>query len=327
MRKEIKELISTHIHKRLNAEEREYLRQNLSIISDDELTDILSDIWNNFENENISENDFDQITSKLRIIPQQKKNPNLLYQISKVAAAILIPLIIGFGIYYYTENKKLNNFIANSTSIDVASGEKARITLPDGTTVFLNAATTITYPSDFGLKTREILLVGEAYLEVFKNEEIPFYVNTDLVRIKVLGTKFNVNAYNNSSFIETSLIEGRIELTTKGTKPQSITLSPHERATYYKEHDILSIFKTTTHFETAWLRGELVFRSVKFSDIVEKLERRYGVEIQVADNIYNKNLFTGSFKEDYVDGVLKILQLHYDFKYTKTGDKILIQFN
>ncbi|MDR1090434.1 MAG: hypothetical protein LBL79_05095 [Prevotella sp.] len=81
MRKEIKELISAHVHDRLNAEERKYLRQNLSKISDAELTDILSDIWNNFENKNISEDDFDQITGKLRIVPQQKKKQRLLFRV------------------------------------------------------------------------------------------------------------------------------------------------------------------------------------------------------------------------------------------------------
>jgi ferric-dicitrate binding protein FerR (iron transport regulator) len=250
-----------------------------------------------------------------------------LFKVGKIAAAILIPLIIGLNIYYYTDNKKLADFVAGSTSVNIASGEKAQITLPDGTVIFLNAATSISYPSDFGLKGREIFLSGEAYLDVVKNEKIPFYVNTDLIRIKVLGTKFNVSAYDDSSIIEASLVEGSIELTTKGAKPQSVTLSPLEKVTYYKEHDILSIFKTSTHFETAWLRGELVFRSVKFSDIVSKLERRYGVNIEIIGTDYNKHLFTGSFKEDYIDSVLKILQLHYNFKYTKTGDEISIRFN
>ncbi|MDR1370440.1 MAG: FecR domain-containing protein [Dysgonamonadaceae bacterium] len=326
MRKELKELINTHIHGRLNVEEREYLRQNLSMMSDDELTGILSDIWNKFEDKTTPENDFDHLSEKLGIIPQQKKTHNLLYWTRKAAAAILIPLIVGLSVYHYAENKKLNNFIANSTSIDVASGEKAQITLPDGTTVCLNAATTISYPSDFGLKAREIFLNGEAYLDVSKNEKIPFFVNTDLVQIKVLGTKFNVNAYSSASIIETYLVEGSIELTTKGAKPQSIILSPNEKAAYYKERDILSVFKTSTRFEMAWLRGELVFRSVQFSDIVEKLERRYGVKIQVMGDDYNKNLFTGNFKEDYIDGVLKILQLHYNFTYTKNGDEVQIRF-
>ena len=326
MRKKIQELINIHIHGSLNTDEREELRQNLSMVSDSELNDILSDLWNNFDDKAISENDFDHLIEKLGIIPQDRKKHSLIYRIGRVAAAVLIPLTIGLSAYYYADNKKLNDFIASSTSIDVASSEKAQMTLPDGSTIFLNAATTITYPSDFGLKERSVSLVGEAYFEVSKDDKTPFYVNTDLVQIRVLGTEFNVNAYSNSNIIETSLVEGSIELTTKDDKSQSIILSPNEKATYYKEHGILSIFKTTNHFETAWLRGELVFRSVKFSDIMNKLEQRYGVEIEQIGNDYNKNLFTGSFKEDYIDGVLKILQLHYNFTYTKYGDKISIRF-
>ncbi|GAB6007802.1 FecR family protein [Dysgonomonas reticulitermitis] len=327
MRSKIEKLINTHICGTLNTEERGSLKQNLSMLSDSELNDILSGIWDNFEGDVISETDFDQLIGKLAIVPRQKKRQHLFYKVGRIAAAILIPFIIGLNIYYYTDNKKLTDFVAGSTSVNIASGEKAQITLPDGTAIFLNAATSISYSSDFGLKNREIFLSGEAYLDVVKNEKIPFYVNTDLIRIKVLGTKFNVNTYDDSPIIETSLIEGSIELTTKGAKPQTIILSPQEKATYYKDHDILSIFKTTTHFETAWLRGELVFRSVKFSDIMEKLERRYGVDIEITGADYNKHLFTGSFKEDYIDGILKILQLHYNFEYTKTGDKISIRFN
>jgi ferric-dicitrate binding protein FerR (iron transport regulator) len=122
-------------------------------------------------------------------------------------------------------------------------------------------------------------------------------------------------------------LEGSVRLTTKGTKTRTVILSPHEKATYYKSRDILSVSQTNTHFETAWLRGELVFRSARFSEIIDKLEKRYGIDIEIHGKDYDKDLFTGNFKEDYVNNILKILQIHYNFTYTETNGKILVRFN
>ena len=324
----IRELLEKHISGKINSEERKNLKKSLSVLSDIELSNILSDMWDHYDHKMSFDDDIDKLIEKLQIVPQHKKKYSLFYSVMTGVAAVLIPFIVFLNIYYYIDNRKFNDFVAGVTGIDVTSGEKTSITLPDGSNISLNAATSISYPVDFGLNKREITLSGEAFLDVARNEKIPFVVKTDMVFIEVLGTKFNVNAYDNSDIVETSLLEGSVKLTTRGAKAKSVILSPFEKATYHKKNDIMTVSQTNTHFETAWLRGDLVFRSANFSDIMNKLEQRYGVDIEIAGDSYDKDLFTGSFKESYVNGVLKILQIHYDFEYSIDKEEhILIRFN
>ncbi|NDV81899.1 FecR family protein [Bacteroides sp. 51] len=327
MEKHIVNLLNKFISGKIDRNERKTLRNAISEMSDMELSKALSEAWNEYDGNIQNGNDFDQLARKLRISPPQQKKNYTLRTVARIAAAIAIPLFIGFQIYLYTQNERLNNFIDNQLQVNIQSGEMADITLPDGTKVYLNSATTMSYPVDFGLKSREVRLAGEAFLDVAKNKEKPFYVHTDYVQIEVLGTKFNINAYPDLNTVETTLIEGSVKLTTKGTTPRSIIMKPNQKVVYNKLQDVLSVNDTQAHFETAWTRGELVFRSATFADVMNKLQKRYGVEIEIVNNRYNADLFSGSFKEEYITGVLKKLQVHYNFTFTDKNEKILIHFN
>jgi ferric-dicitrate binding protein FerR (iron transport regulator) len=168
-------------------------------------------------------------------------------------------------------------------------------------------------------------VAGEAYLKVFKDAAAPFLINTDYLQIEVLGTEFNLSFYEDMA--ETTLIEGSIKLTTKGAHPQTIVLSPNQKAIYNTKSEYLHVIPTSTYTETAWLRGELIFRSSDFAHIMDKLKIRYGIDIEIENNKYDSDLFTGNFQTDSIDKILKILQLHYKFTYKYTAnDKILIKF-
>jgi ferric-dicitrate binding protein FerR (iron transport regulator) len=212
----------------------------------------------------------------------------------------------------------------NEQTVEVVSGEKADITLPDGTRLYLNSASSVTYPTHFGLKYRDIFLSGEAYMEVAKDATKPFRVHTARIDAEVLGTTFNISAYPDNDEIETTLLEGSLKLVPKDNTLPSILLKPNEKAIYSFRRHRLSTTLTTGRFETAWMRGELVFRSARFNEIIEKLSKRYGVSIHVVGNKYNDDLFTGSFKEDYIQGVLKLLQMHYHFTYIEQNGRIEI---
>ena len=324
MEKHINNLLNKFINENITPDERKVMKNSVTELSDEELKQAMSDVWEQYETKATSPVAFEQIARKLSIKSQSSMRHTLLF-IAKVAAVIAIPLLIGIQIHLYITNDKLNKFIDQQLAIQVESGEKAAITLPDGTKVYLNAATSLSYPSDFGLYQREIYLTGEAYLEVAKYAEKPFHVHTDDVEIEVLGTKFNVNSYPDQDEVETTLIEGAVKLTTKNNSQHPIIMKPSQKVIYSKKNHQLSSRQTTGHFETAWTQGELVFRSAKFSDIIEKLKKRYGVEIQITGDKYNTDLFTGSFKEEYIHGVLRLLQMHYQFTYTEKNGKILIR--
>lgn len=299
------------------------MKESVSRMSNGELDEILSDIWNEYDGTK-EINDFNVILNKIR----PRKRIIRMRVIASVAASLLIFTLIGFQIYFYKDNKRLNDFISKDVVMSVESGERSSIILPDGTKVLLNAASTLSYSVDYGLVSREVKLAGEAFVEVVKNTTKPFKLHTEFVGIEVLGTKFNINAYTESDIVEATLIDGSVKLTTKGGKKQAVIMLPNDKAVYNKKTDELSVTKrASTQFETAWLEGKLVFRSAEFKDILKKLEQRYGVEIIVTNmERYNTDLFTGTFAEDYVNGVLRILQLHYNFTYREGDGNISITF-
>ncbi|GHT07427.1 iron dicitrate transporter FecR [Bacteroidia bacterium] len=325
MKIHIKDLLSKYIANNTTQYERSELSALTANLSDAELGDILSDIWQDYSHK-IRPSDFDELIERLQIKPE-KKALTVIKLITRIAAAILLPIFLISQVYLYTDNKKTHAFLNQAITVNVKSGDVANITLPDGTQVFLNSATTLSYPANFGFEKRNMQLNGEAYLKVSKNPELPFIVDTEYLKIEVLGTEFNVTSYDYLEVVETTLIAGSVQLTTKGNNSQFLVLSPGEKATYDKESGQLTVNETTTHFETAWLQGDLVFRSANFTQIINKLKLRYGVDIEINGGKYDADLFTGSFKESSVYNVLKNLQIHYNFTYTTgTDDRIQIQF-
>ncbi|MDR2361532.1 MAG: FecR domain-containing protein [Prevotellaceae bacterium] len=321
-----KQLLGKFIAGTARKDERAVLRQSLLQLSDVELTQLLSSVWEEYTFADAADRrEVDKLLRQLHVQPslplRRRMVMRMFTKASGIAAAFFIPLALGATFYLYVENSRLASFVDKQVSVYVKSGDKAEITLPDSSVVYLNAATMLSYASDYGMKRRAVDLRGEAYLKVVHNPTAPFYVNAGEVLIEVLGTEFNVSSYEELDLIETTLVDGSIKLTTRGAHPQIVQLSPNEKAIYYKRDGRLTVAAVDPYFETAWLRGELQFRSAEFADIIYKLQQRYDVTITVVGNRSYHERFTGSFKEDNVYGVLRSLQLHYHFTYTATTDK------
>lgn len=320
----LKELLAKHMANTINFEERKILRQKLSGINDSELAPVLMELWQEYHTDKPCPLRAEELMQRISF-PVSPAKILWLHMVRWGAAIALFLLFCGTLLFLYQDNRHLNAFLQDEVNIHVDSGDKTQLTLPDGTEVFLNAATRITYPAHFGFKNRNIYLSGEAFLKVAKDTLSPFVVKTDYLQIEVLGTEFNVLASENR--VETTLLKGSIRLTTLGDHPHTLILHPSQKAVYDKKNGRLSVDRADTHLETAWLRGELVFRSDDFAYIVSKLEQRYGVKIGIEDNRYDPVRFTGSFKECTVHDVLKILQIHYNFTVQPvTADSIQIRF-
>ena len=149
-------------------------------------------------------------------------------------------------------------------------------------------------------------------------------VHTKYLDIEVLGTSFNVYSYERENVMEMALISGRIKIQTCSEPSRVVYLKPNEKALFNKESGIITVEKTDNRFETAWLRGDLVFRSTTLSDVLAKLERRYGVNIHLNDSSLANDLFTGNFDSEYIVEVMDLLERHYDFTYDIRGDDIFI---
>lgn len=322
MKENLHKLFTKLVDGTISAAEYGRLRDAARDMPNCELEKILSSVWENYEG-SVPAQGFDEIARKLSLdTPKPRKK--LLPRLAGWGAAAAVVVLAVMLAVTQQRNRALEDFVDRQVTLSVRSGEKAEVTLPDGTVVYMNAQTTVEYPSDFGLANRNLRLSGEAWFDVSKDSGRPFRVDVGGGTVEVLGTKFNVNAYPGSDIVETTLVEGSVKFSSGNGK--SVVLAPRQKAIYHRQYDLLTVNDTNTQFETAWTRGELVFRSARFSDMMRKLEQRYGVTIHLIGNKFEEDTFTGSFKENYVNGVLNILQVHYGFTYTENNGVITVRF-
>jgi transmembrane sensor len=164
-------------------------------------------------------------------------------------------------------------------------GKTSELLLPDGTKVWLNAGSRMVYPEFFVDKTREVFLVGEAYFDVENNEKQPFVVQTTDIRIKVLGTQFNVSAYPSDNVIETVLTEGKITLEQNNSKlfGETTELIPGQLAAFHKTERTTALCSVDPENYTLWKVGLLKFESTDLSRLIKKLERYYNIRFRYDD--------------------------------------------
>lgn len=164
-------------------------------------------------------------------------------------------------------------------------GKTSEILLPDGTKVYLNAGSRLVYPEYFNDKNREVFLVGEAFFEVIEDKTHPFVVQTTDLRIKVLGTKFNVSAYPSENVIETVLTEGKVRLehNNSGLFSVSTDLLPNQLAAFYKVSGEVKLQNVNTDNYTLWKDGVFKFESTDLNRVVKRLERYYNIRFKYAD--------------------------------------------
>lgn len=239
------------------------------------------------------------------------------FELAKVAAIFILAFTI---VYSFLINE--DNDSAKMQTIFVPPGQRAELTLTDGTKVWLNAKTTFTFPDKFTANNRRVTLDGEGYFDVTKNPEKPFIVNTERYDIKVMGTEFNVTAYSGSSVFETSLLKGAVEVFSPA-KDTKVSLEPHMRT--YEENGILK--KDTIEHENYFLwKEELIcFYDEPVDKMIKKLQLYYDVKIDVQNKTLLNNRYSGKFRtKDSVEHVLKVLQLNNKFSYEKDNDRNLI---
>jgi len=274
--------------------------------------------WNQFKQ---------KIAPEPVIVPMQRSGKRKFLWLA--AASILAALAITFAL---VKTDAFNYGLA--TNVVAPTGSPKKIKLPDGSTVWLNARSTLTPSKNFGVKNREVTLVGEAFFDVVKDRKHPFVVNTASMHLKVLGTAFNVRAFANEKKSEAALVHGSIEVTLVNNPDKKIILKPSEKITvrnnnlpaatsstvalvekgrtipiplitlsniHYKDQDPLPI-------EAQWIEKKLAFESETLEDIAARMERYYSVSINFQDESVKSLILTGTFKEETLNDALKSLQ-------------------
>jgi len=245
-----------------------------------------------------------------------------LYNAGKVAAIFIVAF--GLGILFKT-NSGLQIPTTKFNKIEVPRGQRVLITLVDGTKVWVNAKSKFTFPDHFEKNNRTVQLDGEAYFDVVHNEKVPFIVKTSKYQIKVLGTRFNVNAYQNSTNFETTLVEGRVLLKTNDPGSLTIELKPDEQYSEDNGSSKYLIKKVATKEDISWIDGVYTFNDQSFSDIVQQLERYYDTKIVVNYPQLLDYHFTGKFRyRDPLSVILNVVKQNKAFTYKQVGNKIII---
>lgn len=246
----------------------------------------------------------------------------LYVEIFKVAAIFIFALLI---IRYALPEFVPSNEIAQMQTLHVPAGQRAEITLGDGTQVWLNAKTTLTFPTQFLGNKREVKLDGEGFFDVTHNKSKPFIVSTTKYDVKVWGTKFNLIAYSSRKNFETSLLEGSVEVLKEGNS-NGILLKPNEQVKLRNNQLVLSSVDDMDQF--LWREGIISFDNTTFSELINKLELYFDFQIEVRNPKALNYRFTGKFRmKDGVEHILKVLQIKNKFNYRidEKLNKIIIE--
>ncbi|WP_164732286.1 FecR family protein [Flagellimonas oceanensis] len=210
-------------------------------------------------------------------------------------------------------------------TLRVPYGKKFNLQLSDGTKAYLNAGSSLKYPVRFleGMD-RRVFLNGEVFLEVQKDTAHPFIVNADQLNIKVLGTKFNVNAYPEDETADVVLVEGSVQLMGHADKLNPLVLKPGFKGSFDKKNQDFDTQEVITDVYTSWMQGDLVFRNMTFQNILKKLERHYDVVIINNNKRLSSEKFNASFGNEPLIKVLENLKATYHIGFEIDKDHITI---
>jgi ferric-dicitrate binding protein FerR (iron transport regulator) len=294
-------------------ESHEYEEFMALLQSDDNYSrfEYLKQNWIPSENKNSIAN-WQRFSYRLAKIPTSTKRVMLNYWQSGVAAIFIVGLLVS-TFYFY---QKSEAFIAGSTVIKTPRGEKSNVQLPDGTEVWLNGNSTISYQS-FSKANREVQLEGEAYFKVKHQDNIPFTVTTSRCQVKVLGTEFNVMAYEMFNRNEVTLFKGSVELKTeKGSSLLKVgqRFIIDDNGQYVRPADLQQTF--------CWVENKFDFHNIPFEELIMRLENWYDVDIEYNAEKFANSEFSGTFKnEETIWQILDVLKNYISFDYHEIDNR------
>lgn len=278
----------------------------------------------------------DQPIQSLHKHNSSQKKQSYKFTYLAIAAILLIALAFGFfnQEYFFVKKNHLN-------IVSTQNGSKSKIQMPDGTQVWLNSGSTLTYDDSFGIERRVVNLVGEAFFDVAHDAKKPFIIHTESLTLRVLGTAFNVKSYHNGASSEATLIRGSLEVSFPSRPLEKIVLKPNEKISVTNQNEqkskdvqksikknlesqpLIALTKVEpspldneTIEEIAWKENQLIFRTKNFEDLSLDLERWYNVKIDIKNNNIKDKKFTGIFKNETIFEALEALKQSYAFNYS-----------
>jgi ferric-dicitrate binding protein FerR (iron transport regulator) len=314
-----------------DAEESRYVYSLFAEKEDsDELKYYLKDEWKKYlethegENYNLSWL-LDRIHHRIHVIENRKKQTltRKIYRWYSVAAAVLlVPLLIAGGIWFTKQPAVETVFVTENpvtSTIHAPLGSRISFNLPDGTRGWLNSGSSLEYQLPFR-NNRQITVKGEAWFDVAGDASHPFEISAGRSKVKVLGTKFNLNAYPEEKYVEVVLEEGKVAFSVPGSSCVA-ELKPNERLIY--NNDSVHIAMTDPSKYAAWVEGKLMFRGDPMPEVARRIARWYNVEVELADKDLETDVIRGTFQDDSLEEVLRYMSMTSPIRYRIIDRKIL----
>jgi len=307
----LKNLLKTLTRGKVTPSDFQQLREQVSLSSDNDLQDEIGILWEETSSAapmdaNIKREVLTTIHRQIKIAPKRS------FRWTRIASAILLPLLIAFGSYYYFSTKHIS--VPQEFVVMAENGQKTKVLLPDGTQVWLNSDSRLSYSSDFNAGNRKVKLEGEAFFDVTKSTEQRFTVEAASVNVVVYGTVFNVSAYNDEPTIDISLLSGSIGVENNQNNQLLAKISPNQLISVSKKDLHWDIQSCDAQMESLWTQNILKFENAPAEEVFRKLGRWYGMKISIenidADIRYGFTLKSESLRE-MLDEINKITPITY----------------
>ena len=242
----------------------------------------------------------------------ERKPLSVILRWTRVAAVLLLLLGIGYAIGSWREHSVPDIVVQNQ--LITAKGSKGRFTLPDGSVVWLNSETRLTYPNQFAGDKRLVTLEGEAYFEVAKDAKKPFVVQAGEIDVEVLGTCFNVDSYSSDELVQTALLNGSVKISGKTIK-EPVYLKPNELFRYRKSDQVSSVEEAKVGLYADWIKDRLVFDNDYLSDILISMEGRYNMDIECPKPFAASTRLSFTIRQESIEEVLEAISLIAPIRY------------
>lgn len=262
-----------------------------------------------------------KLMERIHYQPKQKAIQNIYFRWVAAAAVLVIVFLsgIGMGDGFFKQAE-----LVSYTTIIAPEGSKTRIVLPDSTYVWLNSGSELRYPSDYSAQNRIVTMKGECFFDVVKDPDHPMVVSGSKFKVKVYGTRFNVNEHNVRNLADVTLVSGKVQVLS--LQDQQISdLHPGEQLIL---NDGKYHLQKAENLEalTAWLNNMLIFDNQPFEEVIHYLEKWYGVKIQLDKDLYYSHNYTFKVKTESLREVMELISVITPIQYHIEGEQVTIKY-